>query len=318
MAAGAGDRHDALPRPAVAARRALAARIPAARPGTARRGGRARSPRVAERFHRRPGRRWRSNGAAPGTDGPTASPTSAGSWPAIEWIFVHSTASSKHISGRTPRRRRASIVLPAPGGPVISRLCPPAAAISMARRATACPRMSARSVPSSWTSLTVGTWTSVTASGWFRASMASASERTVQTSRPSTTQASGAFRGGSRMPRDAESARGHGNRQHASNAVDAAVERQLAEHHGVGDGLRLEHAFVRQQAQRDGEVERRPALRTSAGARLTVIRCSGNLKPEFLIADRTRSRLSRTVASGSPTIANPGRPNCTSTSTETG
>jgi len=45
-----------------------------------------------------------------------------------------------------------------------------------------------------------------------------------------------------------------------------------------------------------------PALRTSAGARFTVMRCGGNGNPEFLIAARTRSRLSRTVASGSPTI----------------
>ena len=45
-----------------------------------------------------------------------------------------------------------------------------------------------------------------------------------------------------------------------------------------------------------------PALRTSAGARFTVTRCGGNSKPEFLMALRTRSRLSRTLASGSPTI----------------
>ena len=38
-----------------------------------------------------------------------------------------------------------------------------------------------------------------------------------------------------------------------------------------------------------------PALRTSAGARLTVMRCGGNSKPELRIALRTRSRLSRTL-----------------------
>jgi hypothetical protein len=36
--------------------------------------------------------------------------------------------------------------------------------------------------------------------------------------------------------------------------------------------------------------------------RFTVTRCGGNSNPEFLIALRTRSRLSRTVASGRPTI----------------
>ena len=35
--------------------------------------------------------------------------------------------------------RRASIVFPEPGGPTISKLCPPAAAISKARLATSCP-----------------------------------------------------------------------------------------------------------------------------------------------------------------------------------
>ena len=57
-----------------------------------------------------------------------------------------------------------------------------------------------------------------------------------------------------------------------------------------------------------------PALRTSAGARLTVMRWCGNSKPELRIAERTRSRLSRTVASGSPTIVKWGSPNATSTS----
>ena len=38
------------------------------------------------------------------------------------------------------------------------------------------------------------------------------------------------------------------------------------------------------------------------------MRCCGNSKPELRIALRTRSRLSRTVASGRPTIVKPGRP----------
>ena len=47
------------------------------------------------------------------------------------------------------------------------------------------------------------------------------------------------------------------------------------------------------------------------------MRCGGNSKPELRIALRTRSRLSRTLASGSPTIPNVGKPNDTSTSTWT-
>ncbi len=47
--------------------------------------------------------------------------------------------------GRSPGSRRASIVLPVPGGPASSRLCRPAAAISSARRARSWPRTSPRS-----------------------------------------------------------------------------------------------------------------------------------------------------------------------------
>ncbi len=65
--------------------------------------------------------------------------------PATEWIRVTSSASSGASGGRTPGSRRASIVLPVPGGPARSRLCAPAAAISSARRARSWPRTSARS-----------------------------------------------------------------------------------------------------------------------------------------------------------------------------
>jgi len=61
-----------------------------------------------------------------------------------------------------------------------------------------------------------------------------------------------------------------------------------------------------------------PALRRLAGARLTTIRRSGNSKPQLTRAARTRSRASRTAASGSPTIVKFGRPRWTSTSTRTG
>ncbi len=47
--------------------------------------------------------------------------------------------------GRIEGNRCASMDLPDPGGPIMSKLCPPAAATSSARRALSCPRMSARS-----------------------------------------------------------------------------------------------------------------------------------------------------------------------------
>ncbi len=45
--------------------------------------------------------------------------------------------------------------------------------------------------------------------------------------------------------------------------------------------------------------------------------CQGNSKSEFRIAVRTRSRLSRTLVSGSPTTVKDGSPGETSTSTRT-
>ena len=68
--------------------------------------------------------------------------------PAALCIWVISSASSSSGGGRRPGSRRASIVLPTPGGPTIRRLWPPAAAISSARLASSWPRTSSRSGPS--------------------------------------------------------------------------------------------------------------------------------------------------------------------------
>src|SRR5690242_12483671 len=46
----------------------------------------------------------------------------SGSTPATEWILVVSSASSRLMRGRIVGSRRASIVLPLPGGPIISLL----------------------------------------------------------------------------------------------------------------------------------------------------------------------------------------------------
>ena len=67
--------------------------------------------------------------------------------PAIDWMRVTSIASSGVSGGRIDGRRRASIVLPVPGGPCRSRLWPPAAATSSAAISALWPRTSARSAP---------------------------------------------------------------------------------------------------------------------------------------------------------------------------
>ena len=51
-----------------------------------------------------------------------------------------------------------------------------------------------------------------------------------------------------------------GNRQHAANRVDRAVQRQFADDHGVVNRLAGQWAGRGEQAQRDRQVERRPGL----------------------------------------------------------
>ena len=60
-----------------------------------------------------------------------------------------------------------------------------------------------------------------------------------------------------------------------------------------------------------------PSFFRAAGARFTVIRSKGKGYPEFWIAALTLSLLSLTMLSGSPTVANPGKPEARSTSTST-
>src|SRR5712672_533931 len=59
----------------------------------------------------------------------------------------NSSASAGSSGGRIPGMRAASIDLPEPGGPIIKRLWPPAAAISSARFALSWPLTSLRSSP---------------------------------------------------------------------------------------------------------------------------------------------------------------------------
>ena len=68
---------------------------------------------------------------------------------AAEATAVADSAAASSRSGSRPGIVRASSVLPEPGGPISSIAWPPASAISRARRATACPRTSARSTGAS-------------------------------------------------------------------------------------------------------------------------------------------------------------------------
>ena len=68
---------------------------------------------------------------------------------------------------------------------------------------------------------------------------------------------------------------------------------------------------------RDGECID-PTFFRWAGARFTVMRLTGKAKPQFLMAERTRSRASVTAASGRPTMVKAGRPPDRSNSAVTG
>ena len=99
--------------------------------------------------------------------------------------------------------------------------------------------------------------------------------------------------------------RGH-HRQDARHRPNLAAERQLADPKraaGTRSDL-LRRASPRAMA-RSSEA---PALRRSAGARLTVIRRGGWTYPAFRNAPRTRSRASCSAASARPTIVKPGSP----------
>ena len=76
--------------------------------------------------------------------------------PATDAIIDTSSSSAGVSGGRMVGSRVASIDLPEPGGPTISRLWPPAAATSSARLALSWPLMSRRSINAASTSRTFG------------------------------------------------------------------------------------------------------------------------------------------------------------------
>ena len=65
--------------------------------------------------------------------------------PLSEWTAVTSIAASSSRSGSRPGSRSASIVLPDPGGPTMSRRCPPRGGDLQGQAPSACPATSARS-----------------------------------------------------------------------------------------------------------------------------------------------------------------------------
>ena len=230
-----------------------------------------------------------------------------------------SSASSQLIGGRIVGSRRASMVLPVPGGPTMKTLWPPAAATSRARLACACPWTSEKSAscPGTWpiqrdTSTSTRssppsrnpstTWARLSA-GW--------------TANPWTTAASSAFSRGTHtastprlrasMAMGSTPRTGRTDPSSESSPRNSVRSRFLSPE--AGSEARMTRAMGRSKAA--------PSFFTSAGARLTVIRWGGKEYPELRMAAFTRSLLSLTALSGSPTTEKEGSARAMSTSTST-
>ena len=123
-------------------------------------------------------------------------------------------------------------------------------------------------------------------------------------SSPSTTEASPALR--TRQQQRRRTARGAPRPRSAARRAPAGSRRRATARRAAATSAtsrRVTSPVAARMPSAIGRSNDEPALRMSAGARLTVTRCGGNSKPELRIALRTRSRLSRTLASGRPTIA---------------
>ena len=239
-------------------------------------------------------------GAARGTARLVEPRTAARAAPAAEWIRVISSTSARGRAAAGSRcRRRASIVLPEPGGPVMSRLCAPAAAISSARRARGWPRTSARSATAAARRrrrrrdrVGAGRARARMSTTWRRLRAAIARHRARQGG------LGGALRGDDERRRRPAcraasaiaSAPRTGRRAPSSPSSAAAATRATRSRGAWPDAASSASAIARSNPE--------PSLRSWAGARLTVSRRRGS---------GTRPRRCRCARAGAPP-APPGRP----------
>ena len=227
-----------------------------------------------------------------------------------------SSAASSSRSGSRPGRRLASIVLPAPGGPLSRRWCPPAAAISTTCRPAGWPRTSARSGG--------GGRSSTGASGGSAHAVSRRSARTTvprsaaqRTSTPGTSAASAAAVSATTTPRTrCRSAATSGTMPRTGRRAPSSPSSATSAQPSVASAGTSPVAVRTPMAMaRSSEV---PSLGNDDGARLMVSRRIGHWYSLEATAARTRSRASRHEASGRPTIVKVGRPLPTWTSTRTG
>ena len=228
--------------------------------------------------------------------------------------MLTSSASAGSSGGNRPGRRAASIDLPAPGGPIISKLWPPAAVISSARLAVSWPLMSRRSREEGRSSAIKGSGEPMT---WVPLKWLMSCNRFsgANTSSPSTQAASPPQAEGQIKPSSPAWAWIAAGRTPETGAMaPSSANSPRTVNWAISSAGRTSMLTRRPKAM--GRSKWLPSLSTSAGARLTVILLGGSARPRAFSAARTRSRDSATALSGRPTMVNAGRPDdiCTWTS----
>ncbi len=247
--------------------------------------------------------------------------------PATLRIAADSSASSCDSGGSRPARRRASIDLPVPGGPTMSRLSWPAAATSSARLAAPWPRTStqvvqrrrgarARSGRGSRSAARVGA-----IAGQERAhdveQVVGAAHREAADQRRLV---------GARLRQDQRARASRAGARCRASAIASAPctgrswppsESSPANSNASSRAASIWPAAARMPSA-IGRSKRPDSFGRSAGARLTVTRLlCGNSRPLVCSAARTRSRDSLTSVSARPTSVKLGRPLARWTSTVT-
>ena len=230
--------------------------------------------------------------------------------PATEWIRAVSSASSCERGGKSEGSREASMVLPDPGGPIMSIPCLPAAAICRARLATSCPATSRKSRSHAALSGTRGE-----SKGKSAAARIPPRNRRPYWASPSTLTVS---------PSSAHTSEQPLFLAHNAKASEPATPRTKPSSESSPTNRRFSMQarsicpVAAKRATAMGRSRPEPVFLRELGARLTTILSLGIWNPLDRRAARTRSRASWTEASPMPTIEKPGSPFDTATSTSTG
>ena len=258
-------------------------------------------------------------GAAPETARLDTSARPGGSRPATEWMRVTSSASARVSGGRIPGRRRASIVLPVPGGPIEQARCASRRRRSRAHggRAPARARPRDRAQAGSSASSGSGSYDGASISPRKYATT-SPRWRTGTGSMPASA-ASGADSAAQTTRLETGAARPFGDGERPRHRPDAPVERRARRPRRARRAAREGAACVAPRtASEIGRSKPEPSLRSAAGARLTVIRrLTGHSSAAETTPLRTRCFASWQARSARPTIAKPGMPGCRCASTST-